>query len=108
VGTTTVRAPGSAVDKVGFSKNNKVFIKDCSEETSIFIYLGYKFKIINTLITNLHLSKSSPLIMASAFSSREIMLKAYKEVVEKNTDSFPMKIQCLSYSKYITPLSVVI
>jgi S-adenosylmethionine:tRNA ribosyltransferase-isomerase len=83
VGTTSVRALESAYDKVGFSKNDKAFIKDCSEETSIFIYPGYEFKIINTLVTNLHLSKSTPFIMASAFSSREIMLKAYKEAVKE-------------------------
>ncbi|MDR0800192.1 MAG: tRNA preQ1(34) S-adenosylmethionine ribosyltransferase-isomerase QueA [Endomicrobium sp.] len=83
VGTTSVRALESAVGKVGFSKNDKTFIKDCSEETSIFIYPGYKFKIINTLVTNLHLPKSTPLIMASAFSSRKIMLKAYKEAVKE-------------------------
>jgi S-adenosylmethionine:tRNA ribosyltransferase-isomerase len=83
VGTTSVRALESAVDKVGFSKNDKALIKDCSEETSIFIYPGYKFKIINTLVTNLHFPKSTPLIMASAFSSREIMLKAYKEAIKE-------------------------
>ncbi|OEG71017.1 hypothetical protein ATZ36_03245 [Candidatus Endomicrobiellum trichonymphae] len=83
VGTTSVRALESAVGKVGFSKTGKAFIKDCSQEASIFICPGYKFKIINTLVTNFHLSKSTPLIMASAFSSREIMLKAYKEAVKE-------------------------
>jgi S-adenosylmethionine:tRNA ribosyltransferase-isomerase len=83
VGTTSARALESAVNKVGFSKSDKAFIKNCSKETSIFIYPGYKFKIINTLVTNLHLSKSTPLIMASAFSSREIMLKAYKEAIKE-------------------------
>ncbi|MCA6079779.1 MAG: tRNA preQ1(34) S-adenosylmethionine ribosyltransferase-isomerase QueA [Endomicrobium sp.] len=83
VGTTSVRALEFAASKSGLLKNDKFFIKDISGETSIFIYPGYKFKIINTLITNLHLPKSTPLIMASAFSSREIMLKAYKEAVKE-------------------------
>jgi S-adenosylmethionine:tRNA ribosyltransferase-isomerase len=54
-----------------------------SGKTSKFIYPGYKFKVINTLITNLHLPKSTPLMMASAFSSRELMLKAYNEAVKE-------------------------
>ncbi|WP_413906801.1 S-adenosylmethionine:tRNA ribosyltransferase-isomerase [Candidatus Endomicrobiellum trichonymphae] len=85
VGTTSVRAlESTTTGKVGFSKNDKALIKDCSEETSIFIYPDYKLKIINTLVTNLNIPKLTPLIiMASAFSSREIMLKAYKEAVKK-------------------------
>ncbi|MDR3253599.1 MAG: tRNA preQ1(34) S-adenosylmethionine ribosyltransferase-isomerase QueA [Endomicrobium sp.] len=83
VGTTSTRAIETIADKTGLSKNGKNFIKEQSGETSIFIYPRYKFKIINTLITNLHLPKSTPLMLASAFSSREIMLKAYKEAVKE-------------------------
>jgi S-adenosylmethionine:tRNA ribosyltransferase-isomerase len=83
VGTTSVRALEYAADKIGFSKNGKTFIEEYSGETEIFIYPGRKFKIVNTLITNFHLPKSTPLIMASAFSSRKIMLKAYKEAVKE-------------------------
>jgi S-adenosylmethionine:tRNA ribosyltransferase-isomerase len=83
VGTTSVRALESIAAKTGFSENGKTYIKKCSGETSIFIYPGYQFKIINILITNLHLPKSTPLMMTSAFSSREIMLKAYSEAVKE-------------------------
>jgi len=83
VGTSSVRALEYTADKVGFLKNGKTFIKEYSGESEIFIYSGRNFKIVNTLITNLHLPKSTPLIMASAFSSREIMLKAYKEAIKE-------------------------
>ncbi|MDR3306322.1 MAG: tRNA preQ1(34) S-adenosylmethionine ribosyltransferase-isomerase QueA [Endomicrobium sp.] len=83
VGTTSVRALESTADAVGFEEGGKTLIKARSGETSKFIYPGYKFKIINTLITNLHLPKSTPLMMASAFSSRELMLKAYNEAVKE-------------------------
>ncbi|MCA6070271.1 MAG: tRNA preQ1(34) S-adenosylmethionine ribosyltransferase-isomerase QueA [Endomicrobium sp.] len=83
VGTTSVRAIETIAKKVGFLENDKTYMQGCSGETSIFIYPGYKFKIINTLITNLHLPKSTPLMMTSAFSSRKLMLRAYKEAVQK-------------------------
>jgi S-adenosylmethionine:tRNA ribosyltransferase-isomerase len=83
VGTTSVRALESIADAVGFEEDGKILIKAYSGKTSKFIYPGHVFKIINTLITNLHLPKSTPLIMASAFASRELILKAYKEAVKE-------------------------
>jgi S-adenosylmethionine:tRNA ribosyltransferase-isomerase len=83
VGTTSARALESLALKAGVFENGKTFINEYSGETSIFIYPGYKFKIANRLITNLHLPKSTPLMMASAFSSRELMLAAYKEAVKE-------------------------
>jgi S-adenosylmethionine:tRNA-ribosyltransferase-isomerase (queuine synthetase) len=83
VGTTSSRALESLAKETGYPENGKTFIKSFSGETSIFIYPGYEFKIVNTLITNLHLPKSTPLMMASAFSSRKIMLGAYREAVRE-------------------------
>lgn len=83
VGTTSTRALESLASLCGYDENGKRLIKEYSGETSIFIYPGYKFKIINTLVTNLHLPKSTPLMMASAFASRELILKAYNEAVRE-------------------------
>jgi S-adenosylmethionine:tRNA ribosyltransferase-isomerase len=83
VGTTSVRALESTADVASFEENRKRLIKAYSGNTSKFIYPGYKFKVINSLITNLHLPKSTPLMMASAFSSRELILKAYNEAVKE-------------------------
>ncbi len=83
VGTTSARALESLAAETGFGEDGKIYIKEFSGETSIFIYPGYEFKIVDALVTNLHLPKSTPLMMASAFASRELILKAYKEAVEK-------------------------
>ena len=81
VGTTTVRALESAATEEG---------KLLSEidDTDIFIYPGYKFKIIDALITNFHLPKSTLLMLVSAFSSREFMLNVYEEAVQKKYHFF--------------------
>ncbi len=81
VGTTTVRALESAVNE------NGELIEEVAD-TDIFIYPGYKFKMIDALITNFHLPKSTLLMLVSAFSSREFMLKVYKEAVEKEYHFF--------------------
>lgn len=64
------------------TKYNK-FIS-CFGNTDIFIYPGYKFKAIDALITNFHLPKSTLIMLVSAFSSKEIILNAYKVAVENN------------------------
>lgn len=77
VGTTSTRTLESICNKLG-----KVD-KD-SGWTEIFIYPGYEFKAIDALITNFHLPESTLLMLVSAFSNREYILKAYKEAVENN------------------------
>jgi S-adenosylmethionine:tRNA ribosyltransferase-isomerase len=51
--------------------------------TDIFIYPGYKFKIVDGLITNFHLPKSTLLMLVSAFAGRENVMKAYEEAIKK-------------------------
>jgi S-adenosylmethionine:tRNA ribosyltransferase-isomerase len=51
--------------------------------TGIFIYPGYEFKIVDALITNFHLPKSTLLMLVSALYDREEILKAYKIAVEE-------------------------
>lgn len=67
VGTTTVRALESGVRR-GF--------------TNMFITPGYQFKIVDALITNFHLPKSTLLVLLSAFAGRDLVLKAYSEAIE--------------------------
>lgn len=76
VGTTSCRTIESAADENGF-------VYPVSGDTGIFIYPGYKFKAVDALITNFHLPESTLLMLVSAFSSREIMLNAYKEAISK-------------------------
>ena len=76
VGTTTTRTLETIM-----TKYNE--FTSCSGWTNIFIYPGYKFKAIDGLITNFHLPKSTLIMLVSAFSSKKIILNAYKEAVSK-------------------------
>lgn len=58
--------------------------KECSGNTEIFIYPGFKFKAIDSLITNFHLPKSTLVMLVSAFSSKEYILNAYNEAIKNN------------------------
>ncbi len=51
--------------------------------TDLFIYPGYKFKLVDGLLTNFHLPKTTLLMLVCAFGGKELMLKAYQEAVEK-------------------------
>jgi S-adenosylmethionine:tRNA ribosyltransferase-isomerase len=76
VGTTSVRTLES-VAKHGFP------LKPSSGWTDIFIYPPYEFQGADGIITNFHLPESTLLMLVSAFSTREIVLQAYREAVEK-------------------------
>lgn len=52
--------------------------------TELFIYPGYKFKMVDALVTNFHLPKSTPLLLASAFAGRENLLNCYREAIERD------------------------
>ena len=51
--------------------------------TDLFIYPGFRFQVIKALITNFHLPRSTPLMLASAFAGRENLLSAYHEAIQK-------------------------
>lgn len=76
VGTTSCRTIESAAD------NNGV-LKATSGWTDIFIYPGYKFKLMDNLITNFHLPESTLIMLVSALSTRENILNAYEEAVKE-------------------------
>ncbi len=76
VGTTSCRTLESAADENGY-------LNPCSGWTEIFIYPGYRFKIMDALITNFHLPESTLLMLVSAFAGREHVLAAYEKAVEE-------------------------
>ena len=76
VGTTSCRTVESAVDEKG-----KV-AAGCGN-TEIFIYPGYRFKVLDALITNFHLPESTLVMLVSALAGRENVLAAYREAVEE-------------------------
>jgi S-adenosylmethionine:tRNA ribosyltransferase-isomerase len=81
VGTTSTRTVESAAE---FDEaNGKYLVKAGHGSTGIFIYPGYEFKIIKSLITNFHLPKSTLLMLISALYNREDILRVYKIAVEE-------------------------
>jgi len=75
VGTTAVRSLESA------AKNGT--LKAVREETDIFIYPGYEFKVVDKIITNFHLPKSSLLMLVSAFIGRDRMMEIYQHAIKE-------------------------
>lgn len=76
VGTTSCRTVESAADENGH-------LEAKSGWTQIFIYPGYKFKVLDCLITNFHLPESTLIMLVSALAGREHVLAAYKEAVKE-------------------------
>ena len=75
VGTTSVRTLETVMNKYG----KIIPVKDSSE---LFIYPSYEFKIVDKLITNFHLPKSTLLMLVSAFAGKDYIFKAYKDAIE--------------------------
>ena len=76
VGTTSCRTIESAADENGI-------VRSGSADTEIFIYPGYKFKVLDCLITNFHLPESTLIMLVSALAGRENVLKAYEAAVQE-------------------------
>ena len=77
VGTTSIRTLESAAVDHGMIEAKQGW-------TNIFIYPGYQFKIVDAVITNFHLPKSTLIMLVSAFAGREFTLQAYRTAVEEN------------------------
>lgn len=75
VGTTTVRTLETAYQIYGE-------IKACHDHSELFIYPPYDFKVIDNLITNFHLPKSTLLMLVSALAGKDFIFEAYKEAIE--------------------------
>ncbi len=75
VGTTSCRTIESAADEQGV-------VQAKEGDTDIFIYPGYRFKVLDCLITNFHLPESTLLMLVSALAGKENIMAAYKEAVE--------------------------
>lgn len=76
VGTTTVRTLETAFQKYGE-------IKACKDSSQMFIYPPYEFNVVDKLLTNFHLPKSTLLMLVSALASRDFVMDAYKEAIEQ-------------------------
>lgn len=75
VGTTTVRTLETAFQKFGC-------IKPCHDHSELFIYPPFEFKVIDNLITNFHLPKSTLLMLVSALAGKDFIFEAYEEAIK--------------------------
>jgi S-adenosylmethionine:tRNA ribosyltransferase-isomerase len=78
-GTTSLRALEACVDSFDTTEP-----KNLEGDTDLFIYPGFKFKMVNALITNFHLPKSTLLLLTSAFAGKDLLFKAYNHAIEKH------------------------
>ncbi|MEI6306359.1 MAG: tRNA preQ1(34) S-adenosylmethionine ribosyltransferase-isomerase QueA [Deltaproteobacteria bacterium] len=76
VGTTTARTLEYSVDEAGN-------VRPGNGEADIFIYPGYRFKVVDALVTNFHLPESTLLMLVSAFAGREHVIDAYREAIRR-------------------------
>lgn len=81
VGTTSCRVLESVADENGM-------VKETEGDTSIFIYPGYKFKCIDSLITNFHLPESTLIMLVSSLAGKDFIMKAYEEAVKQRYKFF--------------------
>lgn len=80
VGTTVVRA----LETTSFRNQRSIYqVKANQGETNLYIYPGYKFKVVDTLLTNFHLPRSTNIILVSAFAGAELVRCTYQYAIEK-------------------------
>jgi len=90
VGTTVVRALEDAAAKSAARRGSsrgpasETVVAPGRAEAEIFIYPGYRFRVVDALLTNFHLPKSSLLAMVAAFAGRQRILRAYRHAIEQN------------------------
>ncbi|MEX2333423.1 MAG: S-adenosylmethionine:tRNA ribosyltransferase-isomerase, partial [Pseudohongiella sp.] len=82
VGTTSVRSLESAAMK-GDRSCVEPGLQPFQGETDIFIYPGYEFQVVDAMITNFHLPRSTLMMLISAFAGRENVMAAYRQAIEQ-------------------------
>ena len=87
VGTTSVRTLESVAQKIeldgGVVGANNEWVTAGTNSTSIFMYPGFKFKVVDKMFTNFHTPESTLIMLVSAFAGREHILSAYKQAVSE-------------------------
>jgi S-adenosylmethionine:tRNA ribosyltransferase-isomerase len=77
VGTTSVRSLESAC------ANQRGVIQPLCDDTSIFIYPGYQFKVVDAMLTNFHLPESTLMMLISAFAGTDKVMSAYRQAINQ-------------------------
>nr|WP_297172497.1 tRNA preQ1(34) S-adenosylmethionine ribosyltransferase-isomerase QueA [uncultured Agathobaculum sp.] len=90
VGTTACRTLETVADQTGH-------VRAQSGWTDIFIYPGYRFKVVDHLVTNFHLPESTLMMLISAFATREMVMDAYRQAIEQEYRFFSFGDSMLLY-----------
>ncbi len=91
VGTTSVRSLESAA-QIALQQGKN--LQPYSGDTKIFIYPGYQFQVIDGLITNFHLPESTLIMLVSAFSQKDYVMRAYQTAIEQEYRFIPTAMRC--------------
>jgi len=83
IGTTVVRTLEDAAQKA-IAANTNALITSGRAEADIFIYPGYEFRVVDQILTNFHLPRSTLLAMIAAFAGLDSMLRAYRHAIDAN------------------------
>ena len=84
VGTTSMRVLETAANKTRLQGLQSDHIEPQSGETDLFIYPPFTFRVVDALLTNFHLPRSTLLMLVSAFAGREFILRAYEEAIREH------------------------
>ncbi len=83
VGTTSVRVLESVANVAGFHEGSQLRIGPYCGHTHLFITPGYRLRIVDAMITNFHLPRSTLLLLVSAFAGKQLIEKAYQEAIRE-------------------------
>ena len=83
VGTTSVRVLETAVVKSQISKPKAQIVQSFEGATDLFIYPGYEYRVVDVLLTNFHLPRSTLLMLVAAFAGKELLDRAYAEAIRE-------------------------
>lgn len=84
VGTTTVRSLESSAQQASMDHSGSIVTPIDRMPTSLFIYPGYKFKVVDAMITNFHVPRSTLLMLVAAFAGYENLITAYEHAIDAN------------------------
>jgi S-adenosylmethionine:tRNA ribosyltransferase-isomerase len=108
VGTTAVRALEGAAIALNYP-NDTPELKPYCGKTNIFIYPGYPWRVVDGLITNFHLPRSSLLMLVSALVGRQRLLDLYQDALNQSDDGFerPYRFYSFGDAMLILPEAVI-
>ena len=86
IGTTVMRT----LESLAIPKNGKTAVQAQAGWTDLYIYPGFKFQVVDVLLTNLHRPRSSHIVLTAAFAGKDLVMRSYDEITKKGGYEFDM------------------